>query len=135
MKKNIGFTLIELMITVAIVAILAAVALPAYNEHVLKTRRALAASCLFEFAQNMERYFTTNMSYASAPLAANSCANDLSASYTFSFATSQPTASTFTIEARPTGGQANDTKCATLGIDQTGTKSITGTKSVAECWK
>lgn len=135
MKTHKGFTLIELMITVAIVAILAAVALPTYNEHVLKTRRAVAASCLLEYAQSMERAYTTSMSYASASVATNSCSNELSGTYTFGFATAQPTASTFIINAQPTGGQTADSKCGTLGIDQAGTKSITGTKSISECWR
>lgn len=135
MHKNNGFTLIELMITVAIVGILSAIALPAYNEYIVKTRRSLAASCLLEQAQSMERVFTTSMSYASATLPSITCTSDLSGTYTFEFATSQPTANTYVINAQPTGGQINDTKCATLGIDQTGTKSISGTKTVAECWK
>lgn len=123
------------MITVAIVAILAAVALPTYNEHVLKTRRAVAASCLLEHAQSMERIYTTSMSYASATLSSNSCSNELSGTYTFVFDSAQPTASTFIINAQPTGGQTADTKCGTLGIDQAGSKSISGTKTVNECWK
>lgn len=134
MNKNTGFTLIELMITVAIVAILATIALPAYNEHVLKTRRSVASSCLLEHAQSMERVFTTTMSYASATLV-SSCSNELSGSYTFGFAASQPTTATFTINAVPVGGQVSDTKCGTLGIDQAGTKSIGGTRTVSECWR
>ena len=59
----LGFTLIEVMITVAIIAVLTAIAYPSYESHVTKTRRAAAAGCLLERAQFMERFYTTNLSY------------------------------------------------------------------------
>jgi type IV pilus assembly protein PilE len=62
-----GFTLIELMIVVAVVAILAAVAFPAYTQYVEQTRRADAQSALLNAAQNLERCFTRNNSYANCP--------------------------------------------------------------------
>lgn len=69
MRQRIrGITLIELMIVVAIVAILASVAYPSYQDQVRKARRADAQSAMFELAQFMERYFTTNGSYVGAVL-------------------------------------------------------------------
>jgi type IV pilus assembly protein PilE len=65
-RKVKGFTLIELMIVVAIVAILASIAVPAYNDSITKSRRADAQGTLTSFANAMERHFTTNGTYAGA---------------------------------------------------------------------
>jgi type IV pilus assembly protein PilE len=134
-KYSQGFTLIELMITVAIVGILAAVALPAYDQHVVKTRRSLAKGCLVELGQFMERQYTTSMSYASVTLPNTSCVQDLSVTYSFAFATAQPTATTYLINATPTGPQARDLQCGTLSLSQTGARTVSGTKTSKECWQ
>lgn len=137
MKKNLehGFTLIELMITIAIVGILAAVAFPSYQTHVLRTHRVTAGSCLAEMAQQMERYYTSNLSYTGAAVPAPSCVNDVAARYSFAFATAQPTATTYTINAVPAGAQTQDTRCGTLSITQAGVKGKTGTDTLANCWR
>lgn len=136
-RKVSGFTLIELMIAVVIIAILAAISYPAYINYTVNTRRAAATACLTEMAQFMERYYTTNMTYVGADGAMpnTSCRNELATFYTFNVPA--PTANTYALQAVPQGQQATkDTKCATLGLSQTGEQSVTGSASAspAECW-
>lgn len=134
MSNPRGFTLIELMIVVAIIGLLSAIAYPAYTDYVVKTRRATASACLMELAQFMERYRTTKMTYVAAALPATSCQTDLTGFYTFAI-NPAATEDAFTIEATPQGLQATrDTKCGTLGINQQGQKQESGTGTVSDCW-
>lgn len=138
-NRNAGFTLMELMIVVAIVGILAALALSGYQWAMVKGRRAAAEGCLQEHAQYMERFFTTNMAYDKDPSnnasAGPTCTQDKIAPtfYTVRFVAGQPTATTYAIEAVPTAAQ-HDTLCGTLTIDNKGVKTESGTGSVADCW-
>lgn len=144
MSRVRGFTLIEVMIVVAIVAILVAVAYPSYLNSVAKTRRTAVQACMVEMAQFMERFYTTNLRYdqstATPPVAValpnSTCRADTAGSYTISFLAGQPTQTTYTIQAVPQGGQATvDAGCGTLSLTQAGTKGRTGTAAMNSCWR
>ncbi len=126
-----GFTLIELMITVAVIAVLAAVALPSYQRHVLKTNRALAKADLVEIAQLLERYHTVQNSYDGFSLPFNQSPRQGNKRYTLSL-NGKATASTYTLQAVPETGQDKDV-CGTLTLDQAGRKTP-DKKTNAECW-
>lgn len=133
MRKQRGFTLLELLITIAIVAILATIAMASYRDQVVRSKRGAGAACLQQSAQAMERYYTTNMTYVGA--VAGQCDTEVAQDYAVTFV-ADPTVRAYTLQATPQGGQAtSDTKCGTLSINQQGVRGEGGTATSAdECW-
>jgi len=145
MNKQAGFTLIELMIVVAIIGILATIAYPSYIESTRATKRATAQSDLMELASFLERRFTENNTYliadgSSDPISSTACNTAGGCTpalqggithddYVYSFSGS-PSSSAFVLQAVPQGSQTND-KCATMSYSQTGVT----TPSSGNCWR
>ena len=134
-----GMTLIELMIVVAVIALLGAVALPAYQSSVRKAHRADAKTALTSCAQRLERYYTEKSAYKTATESAS--VGDAAATcpsvtengyYTLSLPSDKLTATTYRLMASPQGAQADDA-CGSFTLDQDGTRGVSRL-SVAECW-
>lgn len=128
-----GFTLIELMIVVAIVGILAAIAYPSYQDSIRKSRRGDAQAVLVEAAQWMERYFTEENTFATAggtfPFT-KSPKEGTDTYYVISIDASDAT--TFTLKAVPQGAQSSD-PCGFLTLKQSGAKEVESS-TVDACW-
>jgi type IV pilus assembly protein PilE len=136
LRHSRGITLMELMVVMAIVGILAAIAVPSYTAYVTRTHRAAARACLSESAQFMERYYTSspNLSYVGADVALG-CETDSGLDQRYTITLNNLAARTYTLVATPIGTQlANDTKCGTLTLDQTGGRGASGSDGPAGCW-
>ncbi|QSX41650.1 type IV pilin protein [Shewanella cyperi] len=133
MNRRKGFTLLELMITVAIVAILAAIAYPSYTQYVAKGNRSEGQAAVMRIANLQEQYYLDHRSYTADMTKLGLGADPfITENGHYSVDTAVPTsADSFTITATPKGGQASrDTECTSLTITDAGVK---GPKS--ECWK
>lgn len=142
-QRNTGFTLIELMITVAVVGILAAIAYPSYIDYVRASRRAEAINQLSAIALAQEKWRANNATYNSAVTGPGSLgwasATTDGGYYVLAITAGSATATGFiaTATAQTVGGQNNDTaggvSCTTLTLNQNG--PVLGSPSQAPCWK
>lgn len=138
-----GFTLIEVMIVVGILAIVAVLAIPAYTNYIVRTNRAEAQVELLNAASALERCFSRFSAYNNANCAA---ATQLAGAgftsengiYIVRFAaTPARTATTYTLEAVPQGAQATrDSECATFTLNHTGQRGVSNAATpVDRCWR
>ena len=133
-----GFTLIEVMIVVAIVAILASIVVPSYRDYVMKARRTDGRSALLDTAGILERYYTEYGRYTTT-VGSNTCAALVPAESSekyYSLTGTAPvcTDSTFLITAAPQGAQVGD-KCGSLTLTHAQVKGVSGgSLSASSCW-
>ena len=134
-RPTSGFTLIELMITLAVAAVLASIAYPSYFSQVAKGRRGDGKQALVELAQKLERFYTERGTYAGAALGNGGLYPTLSPGGYYTLSISSQTADGFVIAATPRSSQAGDA-CGALGYNQLGDRSVGAgaTLSVVQCW-
>lgn len=147
-----GFTLIEVMIVVAIIGILAAIAYPSYTEHVRRSHRSEAQTALLQASQYMQRFYAANNRY-DQDLNGNSSQEKLpvkkvpesgSTLYNLSFIDKSLTETSYALQAAPAnGGMMQNDKCGTLTLNQLGQKSVVigdsktppSSEVIQSCWK
>ncbi len=139
MKKN-GFTLVELMITVAIVAILAMIAIPSYTQYVQRANRTDATKTLTLDAQALERCYSQTFAYAACPGAPAGAGPSLESKYTVTITIPDPAqpAPSYIISAVPLAPtQVGDTACAKFTLNTANTQFAQTSAAVANtqtCW-
>jgi type IV pilus assembly protein PilE len=154
--RNRGFTLVELIVAMVILATLAAIAIPSYSSYVLKSHRTEAKSALLDAASLEERFFSTGNTYSTNPVDLgygpattpfsvgtgyyNITSITVTAAVAPTAAIPGGTPATYLIQAAPTtlGNQTNDTACALFTINSAGQQTAQtagGTDNTAACWQ
>lgn len=145
MNKRKGFTLVEMLVVTAIIAILAAIATPAYLNYVQRSRRVEGQALINTIAQRQERFFSTYNRYAAnlvgtgingLGLTAN-CGAAIGSENCFYTAALvvPPDFSSYTIRVQPRAGTAQvQDKCSILTLTSTGVKGYTGNQNNGKCW-
>lgn len=137
MKKQKGFTLMELMIVVAIIGIISAIAFPSYNSYMKKSRRADAKVGLSKLADKQERFYLQNNIYTTsfAATGLNTSTTSDEGYYTFAVTSANTAGFTLSATAVASKAQANDTGCTVMTLSSTGARNPDGNPATEkDCW-
>ena len=150
-----GYTLIELLLVVAIIGILGAVAIPAYQSSVIKSKRSVAQAGLMDLANRQEQYYLNNKTYATtmanlgytaglvfttggdSAVALNANQGVVASTATdrvYFIKIDSSSATAYSVSGVPQLDQANDGECGTLTLTNTGARTESGTSTPADCW-
>jgi type IV pilus assembly protein PilE len=130
-KRYSGFSLVELMIVLAIVGILLNISYFSYIGHVTRVRRSNAVIALIDLASRLEQYYSDNHSYAEVVMKNM----NIKANKFYQLEITSADEGSFLIEAIPIGAQAQkDYKCGTLILDNLGNESVSGVGNIRDCW-
>jgi type IV pilus assembly protein PilE len=130
-----GFSLIELVVTIGILGIIAAIAVPSYTSYILRAHRTDAIRSLTSLRQALERCYSQNFTYLACPAAPGAATTSANGYYNIAY--TQLLATQYTLAAAATGNQTNDTNCATWVITNAGAQTAQnsgGTDTTLTCW-
>ena len=130
-----GFTLIELMVAVLVLGVLLSLAYPAYNNQVLKARRADGHALLYEMAQRQQQFFTSNNQFTATVGAGGLEMSSTSSDGYYTASITLPNATTYTLMATALAPQTDDTSCGNLTLTSLNIKGCTADDcDVDRCW-
>jgi len=133
--STLGFTLVEILVAIAIVGILTAIAYPSYLSYVLQSRRSDALATLSQDQMSLERCYAQNFSYSAACSAMPSFPQTSPQGF-YTINLTNLSATTYTLTATPLGTQTKDTTCASMSVNQANVKTASDSSSAAssKCW-
>lgn len=138
LKRLRGFSLLEVIIVIAIIGLLVAIAYPSYLSYVTKTRRSEGKTALLDLQQRMERFFLDRNTYTTATIGTGNASTDVlptnlteNGRYTLQIAASSNTPPSYTLQAVP---QNPDPECGTFTLNGQNIRGITGSGTVGACW-
>lgn len=131
-RHESGFTLLELMIVVVIIAILTAIALPSYRQYVLRGHRTEATRALQDLSSRQENYYFSHNAYTST-LSDLGATSSIAGQY-FTVGIASASTTDYVVQATAVGTQTQDSGCQIFKLHRSGQQESTGSATVATCW-